>query len=85
MDAIDAYIDSEILGYGDILLLPYVSTFTRLSRALMMKRKKIICHSVKNGHSTIDPKNKIAEWHCKNFKTQQEFHYKLPCCMNQLP
>ena len=62
-------IDAELLGLGDILVLPsrkqYSSTFTRLSRALMMKRHKTICRCV----------NK--QFHCKNFDTKTTVSFSL--------
>ena len=73
-DAKNVYVDSELLGYGDVLLLPYVSTFTRLSRALVMKRKKIICHSV------VNARKHEQSWFCKDFKRNFEWKYKIDCC-----
>ena len=40
---VDVYLDSEILGFTDALLLPISSTFTRHSRILMILRKKVVC------------------------------------------
>jgi len=64
-------IDAELLGLSDILILPsthglYKSTYTRLSRALMMKRYKIICKTMKN-----------QEFVCKNFETKTTVALKL--------
>eukprot|EP01084_Bolivina_argentea_P055037 100924_1 len=65
-DAKNAYIDSELLGFSDLLLLPFVSTFTKLSRALMMKRKKIICIGRRNRNTWM------SHYSCQNFETNKK-------------
>jgi len=57
--------DAEILGLTDVLVLPaitgkYTSSFTRLSRALMMQRHKTICKG-----------NSPSDFECKNFEGKQ--------------
>merc|ERR1711991_1032217 len=39
----DTIIDTELLGYVDGLLLPHASTYTVLSKMMIMKRHKILC------------------------------------------
>lgn len=60
----NAQIDAELLGLTDVLVLPsmtgkYDSSFTRLSRALMMQRHKTICKG-----------NSPTSFDCKNFETK---------------
>jgi len=60
----NAQMDAEILGLTDVLVLPtttgkYRSSFTRLSRALMMMRHKTICKG-----------NSPTEFVCKNFDNE---------------
>ena len=53
-----AYLDSEILGFSDFLILPIASTYTRLSRLLILKRKKNLCVRTENNGNI---------WKCINF------------------
>eukprot|EP01083_Nonionella_stella_P070305 188020_1 len=39
----DSVVDSELLGYTDGLLLPHASSFTILSKMMILKRHKILC------------------------------------------
>ena len=42
--------DAELLGYTDALLLPHASTYTVLSKMMVLKRHKILCgKQMKNG------------------------------------
>lgn len=62
----EAQIDAEVLGLTDVLVLPslagkYSSSFTRLSRALMMMRHRTICKGIT-----------ASDFQCKNFETKQK-------------
>ena len=58
----DVYLDSEILGFSDLLILPIASTYTRLARLLMIKRRKQVCIAQRDIKFT----NK-SFWKCANF------------------
>ena len=64
------YLDSEILGFTDMLILPIGSTFTRLSRLLMIKREKILC--VARTHSPS-----FANWYCEDFAKTQSWKIRF--------
>ena len=55
------YLDSEILGFSDMLILPIGSNFTRLSRLLMIQRQKRLCVAWRGSLS-------FAKWYCDDFK-----------------
>lgn len=63
-------IDADLLGLSDILVLPshkkYGSTFTRMSRVIMMKRHKIICLC-----------NNPNQYLCKNFDSKESVSFTL--------
>lgn len=61
----NGYLDSEILGFTDMLILPTISTLTRHSRLLMYKRKKTIC-IIKNQAKKLD----TNFWYCYKFANQ---------------
>ncbi|ETO17966.1 hypothetical protein RFI_19331, partial [Reticulomyxa filosa] len=66
------YLDMELLGFTDFLLLPVQSTFTRLSSLLIIKRRKSICRAV------FVKSKRLHQYHCKNFHSQQTHHFIIP-------
>lgn len=59
-----SYLDSEILGLTDFLILPIGSTFTRLSRLLIIKRRKNLCIALNDNAN---------RWKCINFGTYTNY------------
>ena len=67
-NAAGVYLDMEILGFTDLLIIPVASSFSRLARVLMIKREKIICVTQENGNYRLPNKTQFV---CRDFKTNK--------------